>query len=730
MTTLSAVTEKSSAAAARFNLAVVLSRKGMPAEALQELQEALALQPEWEEAIVLCGDICAALGRTDEAVSWYQRGIAIAPASPIPYLRLGNLWQDQGNHQQASLVYRDGLAANPLQERLLNNLGTACKELGRLEEAESCFSRAIAVQPDYVEALNNLGELRREQERYGEAVELFTRALHKRPEAAVYNNLGATLQALCRYDEARRSYEKALAIDADSVAILNNMAGLLLELDNLDAAVEFLQRSELLQPDYYLTHFNMGMVRHRQNDPEAAVAHFLRALELNPHHYQSFLNLGNALKDLGRIEEALGCYRQAMAVRPDSAAAHSNLLYVMHDNARISREVMFAEHLHWSQKFEKPLTVHFSNSREVDRPLRIGYVSPDFRVHSVAHFIAPVLENHDRRQVHVFCYADVPRPDGMTAQFQAAVENWRPIAGLSDDEVLRQIRRDCIDILVDLAGHTGHNRLPLFARKAAPVQVTWLGYPDTTGLSAMDYRITDAVADPPGESDRFHTERLVRLPGSFLCYRPPQDAPLPAAPPLLERGFVTYASFNNFAKVTPMMLELWGDILSAVPASRLLLRGIGLTSGEVRSRIADILAGRGVDAGRVDFVPGRLAPSEHLGLYNSIDIALDSFPYHGTTTTCETLWMGVPVVTMAGTCHAARVGCSILHVAGCADLVATDADHYRDIAVHLAADAGRLMGMRRGMRQALAESPLMDAAAFTRNLEDSYRRMWTTWCRG
>jgi predicted O-linked N-acetylglucosamine transferase (SPINDLY family) len=362
--------------------------------------------------------------------------------------------------------------------------------------------------------------------------------------------------------------------------------------------------------------------------------------------------------------------------------------------------------------------------------LRVGYVSADFRQHSVAFFIEPVIEAHDRRGFEVICYSNVAWPDAVTMRMRKLADQWRDIARRCDEDVAEQIRRDGVDILVDLAGHTDGNRLLVFARKPAPVQVTYLGYPDTTGLRTMDYRLTDAYADPPGETEPYHSEELVRLARCFLCYRPATESPEVGELPALAAGTVTFGSFNSFAKVTEEVMGAWSRILLAVPESRLVLKAKGLGQAEARERAGEVFERHGIAPQRVEMTGQSESFVEHLRAYQCVDIALDTFPYNGTTTTCEALWMGVPVITLAGRSHVWRVGMSLLSNAGLPELIAATLDDYVAAAARLAGDVDGLRQMRRGLRQRLGASALTDAAGFTRRLEEAYRGIWANWCAG
>ena len=405
----------------------------------------------------------------------------------------------------------------------------------------------------------------------------------------------------------------------------------------------------------------------------------------------------------------------------------------MNYDSRYDAGTVFKEHLEFANKIAEPLSsilLRHTNDHDPARRLRIGYVSPDFRRHSVAYFIEPVLSSHNRERHEIFCYSDVLHHDhdDVTKRIQKYADQWRNIVGMSDEMVSEQIRSDKIDILIDLAGHTGGNRMLLFARKPAPVQVSWMGYPATTGLSTMDYKIVDSYTDPPGMTEQFYTENLIRMPESFLCYLPYEESPDIGPPPSLKEGRITFGSFNNFSKVSTEILGIWTRILRELPGSRLILKSQVFTVETARRRVMDIFERECVSAERIEFMTFEQSVKTHLDLYNRIDIALDTFPYHGTTTTCEALWMGVPVITLAGNAHVSRVGVSLLSNVGLPELIAKTSDEYISVAVNLAMGVERLRSLREKLRDMMKRSPICDAERFADNLEMCYRKMWETWC--
>ena len=358
------------------------------------------------------------------------------------------------------------------------------------------------------------------------------------------------------------------------------------------------------------------------------------------------------------------------------------------------------------------------------RRLRVGYVSPDFCSHSCSYFLVPLLAGHDRRHFDLVAYSDVARPDGLTAAFRNLVPEWRDTAGLDDAAFAARVRDDAIDVLVDCAGHTKDNRLGAFARRPAPVQATWLGYPGTTGLDVFDARLVDSVSDPEGTADAAASEPLARVDGGFLAYMPAPFAPPVSPPPMLAAGRPTFGSFNNLPKITDTCVALWAAALAAVPAARLVIKARGLDEPELRAALVGRFAGHGIDPGRIEPRGFDGAVQDHIARYAEVDVALDTVPYNGTTTTCEALWMGVPVVTLAGDRHAARVGASLLTRIGAGDWIAADAAGFARVARSLVADPDGLARTRAGLRARLSASPLCDGARLARGVEAVYRRLW------
>ena len=568
---------------------------------------------------------------------------------------------------------------------------------GRFNDADPLIRRYLNQQPADVDAVNLAGLIAHQSGKFEAAIEWMKSAIRLSPQNPCYhNNLGAVL---------KDSGDAAASISCFKTA---------LDLD----------------PDYTEAAYNLGVACQSQGELTQAMRWYEYTLSRNPDHFQAFTNQLALYKDMGEIQKAVDGFVKSIQIHPESAIVHSNLLLCLGYLIGVTPQNMVDYHREWAKR-HAAISVgaekDFSNARTLNRRIRIGYLSPDFRSHSVAFFIQPVLYRHHREQFEVYCYSDVQKPDDITRLMMVTADHWRDILRQTDDEVFQRIREDQIDIMVDLTGHTANNRMKLFSRKPAPVQVAYLGYPNTTGLTAMDYRITDSEADPEGLTDTCYTERLVRLPGGFLCYQPPVPTPDVSETPALSNGYITFGSFNNRAKINSSVIAVWSALLLQVPGSRLILKSSIISDADARANLALQFVQHGVESSRIEVMP-YLPFQEHLKLYQRVDIALDSFPYNGTTTTCEALWMGISVITLSGETHASRVGASILHQVGMPEGIALSESDYIERAKALAGDMNRLCQQRRSLRLKMLSSSLMDQNAFIIKLESVYGAMWGNWC--
>lgn len=574
------------------------------------------------------------------------------------------------------------------------NRGNERFSKGDLESAEQCYLDAIALKTGYAEAYNNLGLVYQAQQKYAEAEHSLRQAVLYNPRLSnAYFNLGTISKVQGRPEDALAHFAKALEI----------------------------------KPDYAEAWKGAGDARFQLGLYSEASDAYRRALSIKPDYVEVWNNLGAVYSDWCRLDEAIDCYKHALAIVPEHPAALSNLIYSMNFSSSFSAEEIFREHqkLAWIYRAKTACTNDpHANYPNPERRLRIGYVSGDFRLHAVAYFFEPLLVYRDVAGFEVFCYSNTSGEDEVTARLKSLADHWRNIFSMTDEQAVETIRRDQIDILVDLSGNTYGNRLSVFACKPAPLQVTWLGYPNTTGLPAMDYRITDRHADPDG-ADAYYTERLKRLPDSLWCYRPAADMPNTSPLPALARGYLTFGSFNSFNKIDRTTLKLWAELLRALPTARLMM--LTVPEGENRLRLIHSFAELGIDAQRLEF-HGKLPAADFHRKFLEVDITLDPVFVNGGTTTCESLWMGVPVISLVGKRFLSRAGLSLLSTAGFAEFAVSSPEDYIRLAAKFADNLPLLAEIRAGLRTRLKTSPLLDAAKFTRELESIYRQIWVEWC--
>ena len=619
---------------------------------------------------------------------------------------------------------------NPAQLRQWLERALAAQRAGRLADAASLYARACAAAPAQFDAFHLAGRLALQRGRPAESAELLGRAARLHPRSApCLVRLAHALKALGRPAEAREAAAAAADQDpalADAHFCLGDLAA---ALDGFGAAVPHFRRVTALEPAAADGWANLGVALAQSGGAAEAPEAFARALACDPANAQALTGRALLLQETHRATEAAAAYAAVLARHPGRHDARSGRLLVLHYVDGISREELHAEHRAFGAALGRLPAPALPNLPDPHRRLRVAFLSPDLRAHSVAYFLEPLLAHLDPAAFEIFLYHDHPRVDAVSARLRRHAAQWRHFAGLPAARVEAAIRADAPDLLVDLAGHTGFNRLPLFARRLAPVQATYLGYPDTTGLAAMDYRLTDAIADPPG-AEAFHTEKLVRFASAAWAYAPPAEAPEPAPPPCATGAAVTFGCFNNPAKLGDATLRAWAALLAAVPGARLLLKGRGLDRPDAAAALRDRLARAGAAPDRIELLGRIPGLRSHLGLYARVDVALDPFPYHGTTTTCEALWMGRPVVTLAGDRHAARVGASLLGAAGHPEWVARDWAEYVALAAGLVRDPAALERAAGGLRGDLARSVLLDHAGQAARFGAALRAGWSAWCAG
>lgn len=649
----------------------------------------------------------------------------------LAHLKQALFFHQKGDLANAQAYYKSILKAKPNHPDALHLLGVIAHQQGNHNRAIELIKRALLNKRSDAGYYNNLGECYRALKDFGKAIDCYKEAVNLKAEfKEAWNNLGNALSACGRLQEAVASYERALKLNQYYAEAWNNLGIALTACGKISTAVGKFQQAIKIKKDFAEAHNNLSNTLNVQGKHAEAIISAQRALTYKTNFAEACNNQGIALNALGRFKEALSFFQQALDIKSDYAEAYSNLLLAMNYQPEIKIEDLYDKHCAWADVFIQPTCDNsiIVNDRSVEKQLRIGYVSPDFREHSVAFFLEPILAKHDKKRFEVYCYSAVAKPDETTERLKSLTDHWTSIVGQSDDAVAKLIKKDKIDILVDLSGHTANNRLLLFARRLAPIQVTYLGYPNTTGLQTMDYRLSDDCADPEGNSERWYTEKLVKLDPTAWCYRPHETTPEVNKLPAVAKSFITFGSFNASYKLNEHVYKLWAQILTKVAESRLLLKSKSLADPAFRDRIIKLFLANGISHERIILQAYEPSHQYHLERYHEVDIALDSFPYHGTTTTCEALYMGVPVITLAGKDHRSRVGVSLLNQVKLQYLIAETEEEYVAIACSLASKIADLAELRNNLRSRMKASPLMDEAGFTLGLESTYREMWRKWC--
>jgi predicted O-linked N-acetylglucosamine transferase (SPINDLY family) len=675
-----------------LNIARQHHQLGRLAEAISGYRQVLVVSPDHADTLHLLGYAIHQSGQPQEGLKWIQRAIELNPQQPVYQCNLAVVLSALGRHEESISASRQAVNLQEQFPEAWFNLANSCRTLRRFPESIEAYRKALSQRPNWPEAHSNFGVALAAADDSHAAVEEFQTALKQNPNIPIASfNLGNTFRDLGRFEEAINAYRRAVALDPNYVDARSGLASAYSQRGDLAEAIATLRDLAALRPDY------VG----------------------------AWNNLGNALKDCGQYRDAVTSLERVLALDSQNSIARDNLiLATQYHTDDPERNRLYQQE--WNQTFCPPLRAQIrrhDNIRAADRRLRIGYVSADFLNHASAFFLDPLLSNHDHARFEICCYAEVRVPDSVTQRLEGYADQWCNTTGLGDEELAEKIRADKIDVLVDLKLHTAGNRLLVFARQPVPVQVSWLGYPGTSGAETIAWRITDPYLDPSPEAGAMDAGAIA-LPDCFWCYDPLGSEPVVGKLPALKNGFVTFGCLNNFCKVSDRTLELWAGAISAVPNSRLLLLA---PPGWPRQRVVDLLGRRGVEAGRIEFIT-RASRAEYLKQYNRIDIGLDTLPYNGHTTSLDAFWMGVPVITRVGTTPVGRGGWSQLNNLDLAELAAkTDAD-FALIAARLAGDLPRLSRLRAELRERLRASPLCDGAKFARNMENAFRQIWQKWC--
>jgi predicted O-linked N-acetylglucosamine transferase (SPINDLY family) len=743
---------------AQFRRGLLELQDGRPDAALAFIGNAIAAAPGEPRHHSGMGQALQALGRWDEARAAYERVVQLEPLSADAHFSLGLALHSLGRYEAAIRAYETAVLYRADYFAALNNLGLCRQRCGRFEQAAAAYTQALALRPTEMGTTANLGTVLQSIGRIDEAIRLL-RSAHARephvsahainlgialchhrefaaaesvlraawersPSSDVTFNLGNALYGLGRVEEAADMYRAVLVEAPNHADALINLGNIHKERGEFSAAAASYDAAIKADPTSVVALNNAGCLLRTLGRFDDAEDMFRNGLRLDSAHPALYDNLGSVLKDTGDIDAAIDCFRKSLQLNPNNPATHSNLAYSLTFQSR-SAEPVLEECLRWNDRFSAPVVVMTDPLilRTSEHRLRIGYVSPDFREHCQSLFMIPLLTHHDRRSFQVFCYSSVERPDETTHRIAGLVEEFRNVRSIDDQALAQLIRADGIDILVDLTMHMANGRPLVFARKPAPVQVAWLAYPGTTGLSAMDYRLSDARLDPAG-FDAHYTERTVRLPDSFWCYHPLTTSPPVSALPALERGYITLGCLNNPCKLTDATLRLWGPVMRALPTARLQLMA---PHGRHRKRLLLRLAAQGIEPERVTLLPHRVR-KDYLRSYHDIDIGIDTFPYNGHTTSLDAYWMGVPTVSRVGDTCVGRGGLSQSFQLGLQELATATDEGFLDAVVALTSNLPGLAALRAELRSRLERSPLMDGARFAANIETAYREMWQTRC--
>ncbi len=691
-------------------------------QALKHYRESLQGFTAFADVYFRLGEQQLQGGHCQEAVASFQQALKIRSDWTAAQEKIAEAYWLAGDHRRAIQILEPLVAAHPEMVVAAQILAESYLKTGDQEKAVAQYEAALRFETENADLYYKLGRIHLLNRRLERADQCFQRTLQLDPDhQAAWHDRGAVLLNKGNTAEAQRHFSETLVRDPNHADALCNLGLIHLLANELEESAEYCRRSLQANPKHACTRNILGNVFRARGQLSEAVSEFQQALQLNAANTEAHNNLALSFQTQGRMEDAVAHYRRAMEVRTHCAATHSNYLLSLHYLPQNDLDAHFREHLNWAEAHGcREQRTDFHNSREPERRLRIGYVSPDFRQHPVGSFMLPILAQHDPTEYEVTCYSNVSAPDAVTAQLESLAQRWRVTNWLGDDDLTAKIIEDEIDILVDLAGHTAGNRLTAFAGKPAPIQMTYLGYGSTSGLAAMDYRLTDQIADPEGEAV-YYTEQLLRLQSGLLCYQPAAFSPEISASPILKHGAITFGSFNNPAKINAATIAVWAKILSSIPSARLILKYPTFSDSGTVGRCVELFSECGIDRERLEFRGGKLPQAQHLAAYGDVDVMLDTFPYTGSTTTCESLWMGVPVLTLRGNSFVGRISSSILTHLGLPELIAQTTEDYLDRAVALSRAAEQLSQTRNEIRQVMRDSAMCNAEAFTDELEGLYR---------
>ena len=732
-------------------------------KAEQHLRKALLLSPNEADIHETLGNVLSRSGQLVNAVDCYRKAIAIMPKYAQAHNNLANALKSMGSHEDAIKHYQQAIQLSPEYAEAYFNLGLFHQEVtGELEQAIAQYLQATKIRPDFVDAHYNLAAVYKQTSRLDEAVASYQRALEYRPDDAdACYNLGNTFKEAHQLEAAIASYQRAIDLRPDYALAYSMQARCYHELGDPNRSMQLYQRALELNPNHADTHNQLGLLFYDVAYYHDAIASYTRALAIQPDIAEVWNNMGNALNILGAVDEAAANFECAITLKPDMVEAYSNLGTIFRDKGLfddaiavflrsleinpgydgafdnllfcanyhpdLSGEALYDYYQAYDEHFGRPLQSEWRmpvNDRDPYRRLKIGYVSAAFHRHSARHFLEPLLSHHDHEHFEIYAYAQIVSDDEFTQRYQGYVDHWLNTRGMSDDQLAERIRADGIDILIDIAGHTGHNRLLVFARKPAPVSLHWLDFGYTTGLKAIDYYLTDAPTVPEG-SEHLFSETPWRLPVPAYAYRPDTTmgdiTPLPA----YHNGYITFGTLTRSVRINEHVVRVWSEILKRVPNAKLSINSGNFKDTAMQERMAARFIAHGIDRERLDI--GFQSPAWKV--LQHTDISLDCFPHNSGTTLFESLYMGVPFITLANRPSVGTLGASVLHGINHPEWIAYDEQHYIEHAVNLAQDLPTLARHRSNLRTEMQHSPLMDETGFTRAVEQAYQSMWQLWCK-
>jgi len=699
-------------------------------EAKACFEQALTLKRDYAEAHYKLGNAVKIQGDLDAALVSFQSAIAFNPDYAEAHNNAGVVYEEKRQWNEAIASYRRALNIDPSLAQAHYNLGLLLTAQGNFAEALARFQSAISLDRAFAEAHIAEARVHEEQGNRNEAIASVRRALSINPDSAdSHCYLGLLLLEQGNSSDALACFQKAKLLDPNSAGAHNAEGLVHKERGHWNEAIAAHQRALSIDPEFADAHNFLGTTLQAQRKLSESAASFRKAVSCKSDYADAHSNLGMTLAQLGRHDEAVAALRRAVSIKPNFVIAHSNLLFCLSHDPGASPEEVFAEHRAFGDRFEAPFRGRWPQHRNLPDPgrrLRVGFVSADLRTHAVSSFVEPLWAVLDPKQVEIWVYSNHRLEDEVTLRLKGLAHQWRKVANLSDGELADQVGKDEIDILFDLSGHTAGNRLLAFARKPAPIQVSWIGNPNTTGLQAMDYYLADRFSAPPGLLDALFTEQIVRLPSGAL-FQPLDLAPAVNGLPALESGVVTFGSFNRNDKLVEGVVALWARVLNAVPGSRMLLGG--LPDASQKENLARQFARHGVDRGRLIFHL-RVGMSEYLALHHQVDLILDAFPFGGGTTSCHAAWMGVPVLTLVGKTLSSRIGLNLNSNLGLPEFITQSEDAFVTQAARWSQRLPELAALRASLRSRMRASPLCQTQAVARWLELALRTMWQRWCEG